>query len=354
MTFQAQISRNYFATIAALEASPMLATEVAYVLATNAFYRKVGGIAVKVNDANLTTINQAIADLQTLSGMAANSGDLNTFTGTTIPDDATIKGALQALETQVELMIPLSQKGAASGVAPLGADSKIAATYLPSYVDDVIESTTYAGLPTTGETGKIYVVTSGTEENRQYRWTGTVYAWINQPSGSAVTSVFTRTGAIVAAAGDYTAAQVTNTPAGNIAATTVQAALDELDTEKQVKVQIKEEGTNVGTAGGFSSINFIGGGVTAAANGTTPSQLDITVTKGFTQQFKKLTPTAVNTVADLTPVPLDPALVIFTVSGITETNGISTNAAGNVNIAAATLGYDVTTEMVVTASYFSA
>lgn len=49
----------------------------------------------------------------------------------------------------------------------------------------------------------------------------------------AVSSVFGRTGAVTATAGDYTATQVTNTPAGNIAATTVQAALNELDTEKQ-------------------------------------------------------------------------------------------------------------------------
>lgn len=49
----------------------------------------------------------------------------------------------------------------------------------------------------------------------------------------AVTSVFGRTGAIVATAGDYSATLITNTPAGSIAATTVQAAINELDTEKQ-------------------------------------------------------------------------------------------------------------------------
>ena len=47
-----------------------------------------------------------------------------------------------------------------------------------------------------------------------------------------VTSVFGRTGAVVAANGDYTASQVTNVPAGNIAGATVQAAINELDTEK--------------------------------------------------------------------------------------------------------------------------
>jgi hypothetical protein len=49
----------------------------------------------------------------------------------------------------------------------------------------------------------------------------------------AVTSVFGRTGIIVSQGGDYTASQITNVPAGNISATNVQAALNELDTEKE-------------------------------------------------------------------------------------------------------------------------
>lgn len=48
----------------------------------------------------------------------------------------------------------------------------------------------------------------------------------------AVSSVFTRTGAVVATNGDYTASQVTNVPAGGIAAVTVQNALNGLDTAK--------------------------------------------------------------------------------------------------------------------------
>lgn len=50
--------------------------------------------------------------------------------------------------------------------------------------------------------------------------------------GGAVDSVFGRTGNVTAQAGDYTASQITNTPSGNISATTVQAAINELDTEK--------------------------------------------------------------------------------------------------------------------------
>lgn len=50
--------------------------------------------------------------------------------------------------------------------------------------------------------------------------------------GTGVTSFNGRTGVVAATAGDYTATQITNTPAGQIAAVTVQAALNELDTEK--------------------------------------------------------------------------------------------------------------------------
>lgn len=65
--------------------------------------------------------------------------------------------------------------GAASGIAPLGTDSKVPAAYLPSYVDDVIEAA-YASFPTTGETGKIYVAT---DTNKTYRWSGSKYVEIS-------------------------------------------------------------------------------------------------------------------------------------------------------------------------------
>jgi hypothetical protein len=55
-------------------------------------------------------------------------------------------------------------------------------------------------------------------------------AWAND--SSPVTSVFSRTGAIVAQTSDYTATQIDNTPSGDIAATSVQGALNELDSEK--------------------------------------------------------------------------------------------------------------------------
>jgi len=67
-----------------------------------------------------------------------------------------------------------------SWYAELDEGWKIPANILPSYVDDIIEVSTYEDLPTIGETGKIYVVLSWVKANRQYRWWGTLYAEISE------------------------------------------------------------------------------------------------------------------------------------------------------------------------------
>lgn len=75
-----------------------------------------------------------------------------------------------------------NQLGQANGVASLDSGGKVPSAQLPSYVDDVVESATYAALPVTGETGKIYlVITDETQNNKttSYRWTGSVYALID-------------------------------------------------------------------------------------------------------------------------------------------------------------------------------
>lgn len=124
------------------------------------------------------------------------------------------------------LLIPLAQKGQPNGVATLDGAGLIPSTQLPSYVDDVLEYANLAAFPVTGETGKIYIAR---DTNFQYRWSGSAYF---QLSVSPVSSVFNRTGAVIAVSGDYTASQVTNVPAGNIVAVTVQSAINELDSVK--------------------------------------------------------------------------------------------------------------------------
>lgn len=63
------------------------------------------------------------------------------------------------------------------------------------------------------------------------------------------------------------ATNVANTPAGNIGSTNVQSALNELDTEKQVNVQYRDEGANLGTSGTATTVDFTGSGVTATRSG---------------------------------------------------------------------------------------
>jgi hypothetical protein len=79
--------------------------------------------------------HQDVADLATLSGVAANSTDLGSFTGSTIPDSQTIKQALQALETEVETKMDTAG-GTFSGNVSMGAN-KITSTYVPVNAEDL-------------------------------------------------------------------------------------------------------------------------------------------------------------------------------------------------------------------------
>ena len=70
-------------------------------------------------------------------------------------------------EVQDELTKLSNSKGQPSGLATLGTDGKVPSDQLPSYVDDVVEVPTEAGLPEKGESGKIYVTA---DTDLIYRW----------------------------------------------------------------------------------------------------------------------------------------------------------------------------------------
>lgn len=70
-------------------------------------------------------------------------------------------------------------------VPALDSDGLIESKYLPSYVDDVLEYTTYSELPSEGEDGKIYVTT---DDNKTYRWSGTTYVEIGSSLALGETS----------------------------------------------------------------------------------------------------------------------------------------------------------------------
>ena len=117
------------------------------------------------------------------------------------------KGVLDAYQGKVlndkfNNYVPLSQKGVANGVATLDGDAKVPTAQLPSYVDDVIEaytrsgatalsstwlSLTDGGAALTPEKGKIYVImSSGSYQNKQYRWGGSTYVLCNPSDVNSV------------------------------------------------------------------------------------------------------------------------------------------------------------------------
>lgn len=79
----------------------------------------------------------------------------------------------------------IDSKGNPNGLASLNESGIIPSAQLPSYVDDVIEVTQYDQLPETGESGKIYIVTS---TNIQYRWSGSAYVEISKSIALGETS----------------------------------------------------------------------------------------------------------------------------------------------------------------------
>lgn len=132
----------------------------------------------KIADKNVT--NAKLAD------MVANTIKGVSTAGT--PQDLTatqVKSILGLSNLTNDKQIPLSLKGANNGVAELGADGKVPATQLPSYVDDVLEFTAKTNFPATGETGKIYVAT---DTNLTYRWSGTAYVEISSSLALGETS----------------------------------------------------------------------------------------------------------------------------------------------------------------------
>ncbi len=96
-----------------------------------------------------------------------------------------------------------ANKNQPNGYAGLDGTGKVAASQLPSYVDDVLEFTSYPTLPATGETGKIYVTL---DTNLEYRWSGSAYIQLvaspgttdNVPEGST-NKYFTAARAIASA-----------------------------------------------------------------------------------------------------------------------------------------------------------
>lgn len=132
------------------------------------------------------------------------------------------------LDTPLSEFEKNTNKGQANGYCPLGSDAKVPTTFLPAYVDDVIEgyyrvsnSLFYTTVAYTtlipGEVGKIYV---SLDTNKTYRWTGSVFIYI---TSGAVDSVNGKTGVVVLNPTDVGAAAAVHTHGQYIDNTTNQS-----------------------------------------------------------------------------------------------------------------------------------
>lgn len=164
-----------------------------------------------------------------LSFATPNDSSIETIAGTKFDTKlATVKGVASGLAT-LDANQKLTSSQLPAGVVSTGTDGKIATTVLPASVvttgtdgkisadmipatvlSGVVSADSVANLPTTGEEGKIYIVTSG-GTSTQYRWDGSAYVEI--PAGG-VTVGTTAGSAYDGAAGAALASSVSGLAAG--------------------------------------------------------------------------------------------------------------------------------------------
>ena len=162
-------------------------------------------LTAQENDDNLTALKTASEELDLNKAEASavsnvdNTSDLDkpvstaTQTALDLKADASSvsnvdntsdldKPVSTATQTALDLKEDTANKGQVNGYASLDASGLVPSTQLPSYVDDVIEVATYADLPVTGESGKIYIVVADETDTgsptNTYRWATTVYVRI--------------------------------------------------------------------------------------------------------------------------------------------------------------------------------
>ena len=200
----------------------------------------------------------------------ATPADYTVFDDTTIdlvvpvvPGDVVIQVGINLL---ADLLIgagqlTLNQVGVPNGVAGLDENARVPSAQLPSYVDDVLEFSTLATFPATGETGKIYVAL---DTNKTYRWAGTVYVYI---TSGAVDSVAGKTGVVTLVKSDVGLSNVDNT------ADSVKAVLSSTKLATARAIALTGDVTGTANFDGSAGVS-----ITATVGDNTHSHGDSTIT----------------------------------------------------------------------------
>lgn len=198
-----------------------------------------------LTDAKLDNYDDAYAHSQITDGTnphetIASEIDVNTnlYTDPDLHLDAqanNIQTALDQLYNHAHdsEYVKLTQLGV--DVAELGQDGKVLANQLHSYIDDIVTVNTFADLPTTGDKGKIYVVTNDSDasKNTSYRWSDTGFFVFDQTTaewGSISGTVTDQT--------DIENAKFTSTVSnGSITGDTIKEGLNQLDNKVKQVIQ---------------------------------------------------------------------------------------------------------------------
>jgi hypothetical protein len=215
------------------------------------------------------------------SGTAhAASSIVVTPAGNLAADD--VQEALQELQSDVDSRIPSTQKGAANGVATLDATGKVPVSQLPNAImeyqgtwdaDQNLPQLENGAGNADSDIGNIYRVTvAGTVdfgagnisfEVGDYAILNVSKIWEKAETTEGVLSFNGRAGHVDPEAGDYTASDITNVPSGNLAATDVQAALDELQSDVDSRALSSDLSDHISDSEGAhaaSAISFTSGG----------------------------------------------------------------------------------------------
>lgn len=197
---------------------------------------------------DFNTAAAAVAPVQSVSGKTGTVTLVKADVGLgNVDNTSDVNKPVSTAQAAADALRQLSsEKGQASGYAPLDAGAKVPATYLPAYVDDVVEYANLAAFPTTGTPGTIYVAL---DTGKIYRWSGTAYIEISPSPGSTdavpegsvnlyytdaraaaaapVQSVAGRTGTVTLTKADVGLSNVDNTAdLAKPISTATQAALD--------------------------------------------------------------------------------------------------------------------------------
>jgi hypothetical protein len=315
-----------------------------------------------------------INNLITLSGMPEDSPNLGSFTGTIIPTNVSVRDALQNLETAIETSgysqakIQIKDHGFNLGAPGAMTTLNIAGTGLTaslvggtltiSSANINIDNIPMIGSANTVSSGGVYDALLTKVNTSAYTKKGVILVGtgVNQftqfESGDNDKVMTSDSSASTGLKWDYVKAMnVLFQSTSTLTSTNVQSVINELDVKKQKNITYQKNSVTLNNQP-INTINFTGNATTTTVTGST-----LTVFTNLngtnTWQYVTLNPTGINTIPNLTPLPLNYSDVIISINGVDSAGSISVNSNGVFSINTSNLGYDIDTDDIITAEYFS-